>query len=187
MLELETDRLRLRQWRAEDREPFARMNDDAEVMEFFPARLTREESNALVDRLEAHIAEHGFAPWAAELRGEAVFIGYVGLAVPQFEAHFTPCVEIGWRLARSYWGRGLATEGARAAAGYAFEELGLDGLVSFTAPGNARSRRVMEKLGMTHDAREDFEHPGLPEGHSLRRHVLYRLSRDSWRDFRLPA
>jgi len=181
MPELETERLRLRRWRAEDREPFARMNDDAAVMEFFPSRLTREESDALVDRIETHFAEHGFGLWAAELRAEGSFIGYIGLAAPRFEAHFTPCVEIGWRLARANWGKGLATEGARAVVRDAFEELGLEELVSFTAPANVHSRRVMEKLGMTHDAREDFDHPLLPEGHWLRRHVLYRVRRDVWR------
>jgi RimJ/RimL family protein N-acetyltransferase len=175
MANLETERLVLRRWRAEDREPFARMNCDAEVMEFFPAALTRAESDTLADRIEAHFEEHGFGGWAAEMRAEAVFIGFVGLAVPRFEAHFTPCVEIGWRLAREHWGKGLATEGARAAMRYAFAELGLAELVSFAVPGNVRSRRVMEKLGMTHDVRDDFEHPGLPEGHRLRRHVLYRV------------
>jgi RimJ/RimL family protein N-acetyltransferase len=182
MPNLETERLRLRPWRTEDREPFARMNDDAEVMEFFPARLKRAESDTMVDRIEAHFAEHRFGAWAAELRGEGTFIGFIGLAVPRFEAHFTPCVEIGWRLARTHWGRGLATEGAHAAMRYAFQELGLAELVSFTVPGNVRSRRVMEKLGMRHDAREDFDHPELPEGHVLRRHVLYRVSGDAWRE-----
>jgi RimJ/RimL family protein N-acetyltransferase len=179
--ELETERLILRRWRAEDREPFARMNGDAEVMEFFPATLTPPESDALAGRIEAHFEERGFAPWAAELRAEARFIGYIGLAVPRFKAHFTPCVEIGWRLERAYWGRGLAVEGACAAVHHAFEVLGLAKLVSFATEGNLRSRRVMEKLGMTHDASEDFDHPELPEGHPLRRHVLYRLSRDAWR------
>jgi RimJ/RimL family protein N-acetyltransferase len=176
---LETERLLLRPWRAEDREPLARMNGDAEVMEFFPAPLTRAESDELAERIEAHFQERGFGTWAAELRGEGSFIGFIGLAAPRFEAHFTPCVEIGWRLMREHWGKGLATEGARAAMRYGFAELGLEELVSFTVPGNARSRRVMEKLGMTHDAREDFEHPELAEGHPLRRHVLYRLKRDS--------
>jgi RimJ/RimL family protein N-acetyltransferase len=179
---METGRLRLRRWRDEDREPFARMNDDAEVMEYFPAPLTRAESDELVDRIEAHFGEHGFGAWAAELRDEGTFIGFIGLAVPRFEAHFTPCVEIGWRLAREHWGRGLATEGARAVMRYAFAELGLAELVSFTVPANVRSRRVMEKLGMTHDPGDDFDHPGLPDGHSLRRHVLYRISGDAWRE-----
>jgi RimJ/RimL family protein N-acetyltransferase len=181
MPDLETARLRLRRWRAEDREPFARINDDLVAMEFFPARLTRAESDELAERIETHFVEHGFGLWAAELRADASFIGYIGLAVPQFAAHFTPCVEIGWRLERAHWGKGLVTEGARAVVRHAFEVLGLEALVSFTVPENARSRRVMEKLGMTHAAHEDFDHPGLPPGHPLWRHVLYRLSREAWR------
>jgi RimJ/RimL family protein N-acetyltransferase len=144
-------------------------------MEFFPHPLSAEESNRLVDRIETHFEEHGFGLYAAELIEGGSFIGYIGLAVPRFTAHFTPCVEIGWRLAIEYWGRGLATEGAREIARHAFDELGLLELVSFTVPGNVRSRRVMEKLGMTHNPADDFDHPGLPEGDLLRRHVLYRL------------
>jgi len=173
-----TDRLILRRWREADREPFARMNSDPAVMEFFPALLTREESDALVDRIEAHFAAHGFGVWAAELKAPGEFIGFVGLWIPTFEAHITPCVEIGWRLAAAHWGCGFATEGARAAVEFAFGKLGLKELVSFTAVENARSRRVMEKIGMTHDAEDDFDHPGLPEGNWLRRHVLYRKSRE---------
>ena len=169
-----SERLILRRWRERDREPFARMNCDPQVMEFMPAPLTREESDALVDRAEAHFAAHGFGPWAAELKAMGKFIGFIGLSIPRFEAHFTPCVEIGWRLAAAHWGRGLATEGAQAAVDHAFRNLGLVELVSFTSVGNVRSRRVMEKIGMTHDAADDFDHPGLPEGHWLRRHVLYR-------------
>jgi RimJ/RimL family protein N-acetyltransferase len=144
-------------------------------MEFFPACLTRTESDAGVDRIRAHFAQHGFGLYAAAVRETGEFIGYVGLAVPTFEAHFMPCVEIGWRLAASHWGQGLATEGARAVVAHAFGVLGLSELVSFTVPANARSRRVMEKIGMTHDERDDFEHPNMAEGHALRRHVLYRL------------
>lgn len=176
MCVLETPRLILRRWRAEDREPFACMNRDCAVMEFMPALLTRAESDALADRNEAHFQQHGFGLWAVELRGGAKFIGFIGLAVPRFEAAFTPCVEIAWRLAAGHWGQGLATEGARAAARYAFEVLKLPALVSFTVPGNGRSRRVMEKLGMTHDPGDDFDHPLLSPGHALRRHVLYRLA-----------
>jgi len=171
---LETERLNLREWRAQDREPFARMNADPAVMEFMPTVLTRAESDALIDRVEAHFAAHGFGPWAAELRETGEFIGYVGLWTPTFEAHFTPCIEIGWRLAKEHWGKGLATEGARAVMEHAFGEVGLKELVSFTSVGNLRSRRVMEKIGMTHDPADDFDHPALPEGHKLRRHVLYR-------------
>jgi RimJ/RimL family protein N-acetyltransferase len=118
--------------------------------------------------------------WAVEIVGEAPFAGFVGLSVPRFEAGFTPWVEIGWRLAAEYWGRGLATEGARAAAAFGFDHLGLGEIVSYTVPANVRSRRVMEKLGMTHDERQDFDHPLLPEGHPLRPHVFYRLARSDW-------
>jgi len=172
---IQTERLLLRQWKEEDREPFYRMNSDPRVMEFMPECLTRAESDSLVERIDEHFKKHGFGLFAAELREGRAFIGFVGLAVPSFRAHFTPCVEIGWRLAADYWGRGLATEGARAVVKYAFEALVLDALVSLTVPANARSRRVMEKIGMTHDASDDFDHPNLPEGHSLRRHVLYRM------------
>ena len=172
--ELKTERLHLRRWREADREPFAQMNADTRVMEYFPAPLRRKESDALVDRIEAHFAEHGWGPWAAELRETGEFIGFIGLNVPVFEAHFTPCVEIGWRLAAEHWGRGLATEGAGAVLGYAFTELRLPEVVSFTTVANQRSRRVMEKIGMTRNPADDFDHPGLAEGHPLRRHVLYR-------------
>jgi RimJ/RimL family protein N-acetyltransferase len=171
---LATERLILRAWREEDREAFARMNRDPAVMEFFPALLTPAESDALVDRAEAHIAAHGFGPWAVELKSTGEFIGFIGLSTPRFEAHFTPCVEIGWRLAAAHWGRGLATEGAHAVAAYGLGKLGLNELVSFTSENNIRSRRVMEKIGMTHNAADDFDHPGLPEAHCHRRHVLYR-------------
>jgi RimJ/RimL family protein N-acetyltransferase len=171
---LETERLKLRTWRQEDREPFARMNADPRVMEFFPGVLARTESDAGADRIEAHFKRHGFGWFAVELRGSGEFIGFTGLAVPSFEAHFTPCVEIGWRLLREHWGLGYATEGAGAALQYGFETLRISEIVSFTVPANLRSRRVMEKLGMKHDPDGDFEHPGLPEGHPLRRHVLYR-------------
>jgi RimJ/RimL family protein N-acetyltransferase len=176
---VETERLILRPWRDEDREPFATMNADPAVMEFFPARLTRDETNRGVDGIEADFEKHGFGWFAAELRQERVFIGFIGLSVPSFTAHFTPCVEIGWRLAAAYWSRGLATEGARAAAHYGFETLGLHEIVSFTVPGNIRSRRVMEKIGMTHNPADDFDHPSIAEGHPMLRHVLYRLKRSA--------
>jgi RimJ/RimL family protein N-acetyltransferase len=111
-----------------------------------------------------------------EVRGGAAFAGFVGLSVPRFEAHFAPCVEIGWRLAAQHWGHGYATEGARAALAFGFGTLGLEEIVAFTAPRNVRSRRVMEKIGMTYDPADDFDHPLLPEGHPLRRHVLYRIA-----------
>lgn len=149
-------------------------------MEFMPAPLLMDASDSLADRIEAHFREHGFGLCAVELRRNQFFIGYIGLAVPGFKAHFTPCVEIGWRLAAEQWGQGLATEGARALLRSAFTVIGLDALVSFTVPANVRSRRVMEKLGMTHDAADDFDHPRVAQGHPLRHHVLYRLCRSDW-------
>ena len=172
---IETERLLLRRWTEGDRERFARLNSDARVMEFLPQRLPAPESDRLVERIQEHFRKHGFGLFAVELRRERRFIGYVGLHVPGFQAHFTPCVEIGWRLAADDWGRGLATEGAKAVVRYAFDALGLDSLVSFTVPANVRSIRGMEKIGMSRDPAEDFDHPNLPEGHALRRHVLYRL------------
>jgi len=178
---VETARLRLRRWRESDRAPFAAMNADPRVMEFFPSCLTREESDAGVDRVEAHFDRHGFGFYAAELREGGQFIGFIGISVPNFEAHFTPSIEIGWRLDTAFWGRGLATEGALAVVSHAFETLRIPELVSFTAVANTRSRRVMEKIGMTHDPTGDFDHPKLPEGHPLRRHVLYRMIRPDQR------
>lgn len=140
-----------------------------------PGVLERRESEALVDYIANHMKRHGFALYAAELKETNSFIGFIGLSVPRFQAHFTPCVEIGWRLALEYWGRGLATEGARGVVQHAFGPLGLKELVSFTVPINLRSRRVMEKIGMTRDPADDFDVPILSEGHPLRRHVLYRL------------
>jgi RimJ/RimL family protein N-acetyltransferase len=178
MTELRTPRLLLRQWRAGDFESFAALNADPEVMRFFPAPLTREQSDELAQRAERGIADRGWGLWAAEVVESSRFIGFVGLAEPQFDAHFTPAVEVGWRLSRDQWGSGYATEAARAAVAFAFGELGLDEIVSFTAVVNERSRRVMERLGMTHDPADDFDHPSVSAG-PLRAHVLYRLRRDS--------
>jgi RimJ/RimL family protein N-acetyltransferase len=177
---LETDRLVLRGWRAADRAPFAALNADPMVMEHFPSTLSRAESDALVARIESHFARHGFGLWAVEAPGAADFVGFVGLSTPRFEASFTPCVEVGWRLAREHWGRGYAPEAARAALGFGFERAGLDEILSFTVPANAKSRRVMEKIGMRRDPADDFDHPALPAGHPLERHVLYRMSREAW-------
>lgn len=174
---LETERLWLRPWHASDRAPFAALNADPEVMRYFPGVLTRTESDAFAARAQRELEARGFGLWAVELPGELAFAGFVGLAVPHFDAPFMPCVEIGWRLARATWGRGIAPEAARAAAAFGFGEGGLDEIVSFTAEGNLPSRRVMEKIGMRRDADGDFDHPSLPVRHPLRRHVLYRLSR----------
>jgi RimJ/RimL family protein N-acetyltransferase len=173
--EIPTGRLRLRAWRDSDREPFAVLNADPRVMEHFPSTLSREQSDALADHIEAQCDRHGFGFWAVEVPGVAPFVGFIGLSVPRFETHFTPCVEIGWRLSREYWDRGYATEGAQAALRFGFETLELEQIVAFTVPGNLRSRRVMEKIGMVYSPADDFDHPALSEGHALRRHVLYRL------------
>jgi RimJ/RimL family protein N-acetyltransferase len=192
---LRTERLILRPWRDEDLAPFAALNADPAVMEHFPATLTRAESDAFAARVRSEMAERGFGLWAVEAPGVAPFIGFTGLAVVRFDAPFrraapqappggarseaepSEVIEIGWRLARAHWGQGYSPEAARAALAFGFEHLGLAEIVSFTATGNARSRRVMEKIGMTHDPAGDFEHPSLPPGHRLRRHVLYRIRR----------
>jgi ribosomal-protein-alanine N-acetyltransferase len=171
---LRTDRLLLRPWRESDLEPFAAMNADPAVMEHFAKPLDRAESDAFVDRIKAHFDRHGFGFWAVEALDVAPLVGLVGLAIPTFATHFTPCVEIGWRLALAHWGKGYATEAASAALHYGFEQLGLGEIVAFTVPDNVRSRAVMDRIGMTRSADDDFDHPNLPEGHRLRRHVLYR-------------
>lgn len=173
--ELHTERLVLRGWRETDRAAFAALNADPVVMEHFPAPLSRTESDALADRIDADLASRGWGLWAAEVPGSTEFIGFIGLAIPGFEAPFTPCVEVGWRLCHSAWGHGYAPEGAAEALRFAFQELALDEVVSFTSVDNAKSRRVMEKLGMTRDPEDDFDHPRIPAGHRLARHVLYRI------------
>jgi RimJ/RimL family protein N-acetyltransferase len=173
--ELRTPRLVLRQWRDDDLAPFAELNADPEVMLHFPSVLTRAQSDAFALGARTHIATLGWGLWAVEALEGSPFIGFVGLSRPRFEAHFTPAAEIGWRLAREHWGKGYATEAARAATSFAFAELDLEEIVSFTTVANEPSRRVMERLGMTHDPADDFDHPLLPPGHPQRRHVLYRL------------
>jgi RimJ/RimL family protein N-acetyltransferase len=175
--ELRTHRLYLRRWLASDRPLFAELNCDPRVVEFLPGVLSRQASDARVDQIEAHFSQHGFGLWAVEVPGVTPFAGFIGLSIPQFEAPFMPCIEIGWRLDAAHWNRGYATEGARAALAFGFRWLRAAEIVSFTVPLNVRSRRVMEKLGMTNSTSDDFDHPLLAEGHPLRRHVLYRLSR----------
>lgn len=177
---LRTARLSLRGWRDDDREPFAALNADPEVMAHFPTTLTRATCDRLVDLTMDGWGESGFGLWALERIEDGVFIGFTGLSRPSFEAHFTPAVEVGWRLARHAWGHGYATEAARAALGFGFDTVGLTEIVSFTVPANLPSRAVMERIGMRHDPADDFDHPKLPEGHPLRRHVLYRLAGDGW-------
>jgi len=179
LIEFDTERLRLRQWCAEDREPFARLNADPKVMEFFPTVLDRTESDALADRCRDLIAERGWSFWAVEVKQTRAFIGFAGLHIPIPELPFSPCVEIGWRLALRHWGKGFATEAARGALRVGFEQLGFPEIVSFTPLGNLRSRAVMERLGMCESA-QTFEHPSIPMGNTLRQHCLYRLSRRQW-------
>jgi RimJ/RimL family protein N-acetyltransferase len=184
---LKTERLVLRRWRYSDREPFAAMNADPEVMEHFPAMLTRDESDAVIDRIEAFFEERRFGFWALEIADTGQFIGFTGLSVPSFEAHFIPAVEIGWRLTRSSWGHGYASEAARRALSFAFDDLELAGVVSFTSHTNLRSQMVMKRIGMINDPAEDFDHPVLDEGHPLRPHVLWRMTAERWRnDTRWP-
>jgi RimJ/RimL family protein N-acetyltransferase len=174
---LRTPRLILRRWRPSDREPFAAMNADPAVMAHFPSTLTRAESDALAGAIEANVASRGFGLWALEIPGVVPFAGFVRLSVPTFEAPFTPCVEIGWRLAAAHWGQGYASEAGRAVLAHAWTVLALDEVVSFTTAGNLRSRAVMARLGMRYDRADDFDHPRLPAGHPLRWHVLYRIAR----------
>jgi RimJ/RimL family protein N-acetyltransferase len=188
---LTTPRLLLRPWRDDDVDAFAAMFDDPAVMEFLmPARgpmsacadADRAAIEAIVERVRAHFDRHGFGWWAAELRETGAFIGFIGLSHIPFEAHFTPAVEIGWRLASAYWGQGYATEGAQAALEAGFTQLSLSEIVSITVPANARSRRVMERIGMARAAADDFDHPRLAEGDPLRRHVLYRITKAQWQE-----
>jgi RimJ/RimL family protein N-acetyltransferase len=180
LIEFETERLRLRQWIESDRELFARLCGDPRVMEFYPNILDRTASNAMVDRLQALIAERGWGLWAVELKADKQFIGYVGLHVPKADLPCSPCVEIGWRLACEYWGKGYATEAAKSVLKVGFDRLNLPEIVSFTATINRRSRAVMERLGMNRES-ETFDHPSLIVGHPLREHYLYRLSKEEWR------
>lgn len=177
---IRTERLLLRAWRESDRAPFAAMNADPRVMEWFPAVSTREESDTFVDRIVARMTQQGFGLWAAQVPGVAEFIGFIGLN-PADAVLGRPGLEIGWRLAAEHWGRGYATEGARASLIHAFDALGRDEVVSFTTAGNERSRHVMEKLGMIRRPEDDFDHPGVPPSWSGRRHVLYRITREQWR------
>lgn len=185
-LPIETDRLILRPWRETDFAPFAALNGDREVMAFFPNPLSRDESDALALRIQERIETEGFGFLAVEVKGGEAFIGMVGPSVPPYGADLPcgPCTEVGWRLSRAAWGKGYASEAAGAALDFAFTELGRDDVVSFTAIQNERSQAVMRRIGMTRDESGDFDHPLLPEGHRLLRHVLYRISCDTWTGLR---
>lgn len=171
---IETPRLRLRTWRETDREPFAKLNADPRVMEFLGGPISRAESDGSIARIEEHFRQHGFGRFALEARENNDFVGAAGPAVMTFEHSFRPSIELGWRLAFEYWGKGLATEAVKAVLAYCGATLRLEEVVAFTVPANCRSRRVMDKCAMTHDFAADFDHPNLPQGHPLRRHVLYR-------------
>ena len=174
-MEFETERLRLRQWKTADRAPFASLNADARVMEFFPARMDRAESDKVVDRCQSFIEERGWGPWAVELKDTREFVGMVGLYIPSKELPFSPCVEVLWRLAFDHWGKGYATEAAKEALRIGFEVLELPEIVSFAVVHNRRSRAVMKRLGMRESG--TFEHPSLPPDSNLRLHCVYRLTR----------
>ncbi|MCX5481445.1 GNAT family N-acetyltransferase [Kaistia geumhonensis] len=176
----ETDRLILRPWEARDLEPFAALNADPEVMRFFPARFTREETAAYIERVAA-MADTGFGFQAVEEKASGDLVGVVGMAPVKPEYPSAPAVEVGWRLAKNHWGKGYAQEAARGWLAYGFGTLALTEIVAFTYVNNIPSRRVMERLGMTYDASGDFEHPGLAEGHPLRPHELYRLKTEDFR------
>lgn len=184
MTTLRTERLILRPWTDDDFVPFAAMSADPRVMETLMGPVPRETSDAVATRLKSQIERDGFGFWAMELPGVAPFIGFTGIRVVDFAAPFVPppparIVEIGWRLAHEHWGKGYATEAARAALDFGFGPLGLEEIVALTAETNTRSQAVMERLGMTRDPADDFDHPNVPDGHKLKRHVLYRLRSES--------
>jgi RimJ/RimL family protein N-acetyltransferase len=175
-----TERLLMREWCEADLEPFAALNGDPEVMEHFVAPLTRMESDAFAARVQERLAEQGYGLWALEVKATGEFIGFTGLVLQTFPAHFTPAVEVGWRLVRSAWGHGYASEAARAALDYGFGPAGLDEIVSMTAVTNIRSQRVMQRIGMHRDPADDFDHPNVPSGSHLQPHVLYRIAAAEW-------
>ena len=177
---LTTKRLILRSWRPDDLDHLASMNVDDEVMRYFPDRPDHEKSARMLTRIMATMERHGFGFWALERLEDNGFVGFAGLLCPAFHTHFTPCIEVGWRLKRSSWGQGYATEAGQASLDFAFDRLGIDEVVSMAVVDNLPSRRVMERLGMTRRPEDDFSHPKLPFDHPLRPHVLYRLNRQTW-------
>jgi RimJ/RimL family protein N-acetyltransferase len=180
-LPIRTPRLLLRRWRDDDLDAFAAMSADPEVMRFLWPIEDRAASDALAEAIRGHFDRHGFGFWAVEVPGVASFIGFAGLAEIGYVAPFAPAIQVGWRLARAHWGKGYATEAAAAALDAGFGPLGLAATIAYTVPANRRSERVMQRLGMSHDPRDDFDHPRVPAGHPLRRHILYRLTREDWR------
>ena len=187
MKSIKTERLLLRQWRQSDLQPYAKLNADPRVREFFPSLQTREQSDNSAQILSENIAKYGYGFWAVSILDTDEFIGFIGIQDVPFECHFTPAVEIGWRLAHEYWGKGYATEGAKAVLRYAFQELHIPEIVAFTSVHNRSSRNVMQKIGMHHDVKDDFDHPRVEDGHWLKRHVLYRLTQVEWENTRALA
>lgn len=181
MITLTTERLILRPWRPEDLESFAKLNADPRVMEYFPSVKSYEETREEYQRIQDHFAKRGWGLWAVSLKNSQDFIGFIGLRFDDFPAPFTPAVEVGWRLVFDCWGKGYATEGAKKCLQCAFETLHVPEVVSFTPVQNARSRAVMKKIGMHRNPEDDFDNPKLPEGHRLRRHVLYRIRQQEWK------
>ena len=177
MAQLQTNRLILRQWRDSDIPTFIEMGQDPRVMEFFPTLWSEEKSRDCAAYFREHFTENHFGFFAVELKETQQFIGFVGIAKVGFDSHFTPAVEIGWRLASQHFGKGYATEAAREVLRFAFADLGLDEIVAFTVPANIPSRHVMEKIGMSHDEKDDFAHPKLSPDHRFAQHVLYRIKR----------
>ena len=177
---LETDRLILRTWQAEDIAPMAAINQDPKVMAHFPALLDLARTKLLIKKFIEHFNEHRYTLYAVDLKKDHTFIGFVGLSSTRFEAHFTPAIEIGWRIASKHWGKGYATEAAQAVLHLAFTELNLDEVVSFTVVNNTKSRRVMDKIGLCRSKTDDFDHPNIHEDSPLRQHVLYRLTKDEY-------
>jgi RimJ/RimL family protein N-acetyltransferase len=177
---LHSSRLTLRPWEDRDRAPFAAMSADPVVMQHLSPLPTLDAANGWIDRQRAQFAQHGFGYWAVELRESGQLVGAVGLSRPSYEAHFTPAVGVGWRLARPFWGYGYASEAANTALRFGFGQLGLAEIVAVTIPANVRSQQVMRRLGMTYSPADDFDHPRLPEGHPGRRCVLCRMTRQDW-------
>ncbi len=177
---LRTRRLILRRWKESDLLPFARMNADERVMEFMLGKMTKEETCQSIEGIKKHFDAHGFGRWAVEIADSGKFIGFVGISIPPYTLPFSPCVEVAWRICPEEWGRGYAPEAAKEALREGFERVELEEIVSFTTLTNLKSRRVMEKLGMQHSPDQNFDHPMVPEGHSLRRHVLYRMGKADW-------
>jgi ribosomal-protein-alanine N-acetyltransferase len=179
---IETERLILRQWKESDRDVFAELNQNPENLLFFPNTLTRKQSDDFINKTIQLIDNNGYGLFAVELKETSEFIGFTGLATPSFEAHFTPCTEVGWRLHKNYWGKGYATEAAKSVLNFAFNKLYLGEVVSFTSLLNTPSINVMKRIGMTHDPSRDFEHPRIEKGHKLRPHTFYQIKKENFKE-----